>query len=203
MSSRILSSTPRRGTLRASHLRQVSSGSLDSTSSKGNSRPPSISSDTGTAHYVPDAPKAPVERRCNLWVHDDGFSKDEVVLNMDLFPEVQPGDLLAIIGLKTDSGVRDFQESNLPKKDAENLGTTMHRERSKSTPKSPVLPDTKYDSQLGKRYLFCAKDLPKELKLKNPTLEVSIHKQLADVFNFKHRSNVLITTVRLYFTCFK
>ena len=187
-------STSRRGTLRASHLRQVSIGSADSNEST--SRP--VSS-TGTAQYDPTPLKAPFERRCNLWVHDDVFSKDEVVLNLDLYPEVKAGDLMAIVALKTDSGVRDFQDQvNASKKDLPALATAMTRERSSSNPKSPTLGsdmDSKHDVDIGKRYLFTAKDMPKELKAKHPGLEVSVAKQIADAFSFRHRSNVLLTTV--------
>ncbi|KAH8593446.1 hypothetical protein B0O99DRAFT_547124 [Bisporella sp. PMI_857] len=193
--SRILPSTPRRGTFRGSHLRQVSSGSLNSSSTNHNSRQASVSSDTGTAQYAPVPLKTPIERRCNLWVHDEAFSKDEVVLNMDLFPEINPGDLIAIVASKADSGVRDFQETVSLRKDSDNLGTAKsYRERSKSNPKSPILYGVKHDAGFGTWYLFIARDIPKELKTKYPTLEISVAKHIADVFCFKHRSNVLLTT---------
>jgi len=196
--SKILPSTPRRGTLRGSHLRQVSNGSAASSSSNGNSRPISLASDTGTAHYDPILPKLPVEKRCNLWVHDETFAKEEAVLNLDMFPDVEAGDLVAIVALKAESGVRDFHEKVVPKKDADGLGSSMQRERSHSNPRSPILSnvsDIKNDVFPGKRYLFIARDMPKELKTKHPALELSVAKHIADVFSLKHRSNVLLTTV--------
>lgn len=197
--------TSRRGTqLGGSHLRQVSSGSADSdlSGSGPGSRP--VSS-TGTAHYDPIPTKLPFERRCNLWVHDDVFSKDEVVLNLDLFPGVVVGDLLTVVALKTDSGVRDFQElAHVAKKDTSGLGTAMKRERSSSNPRSPSSgsgnlngngTDVKHDVVAGKRYLFIAKDMSKEQKAKHSGLEISVAKQIADVFSLKHRSNVVLTLV--------
>jgi len=196
--SKIPPSTPRRGGFRGSHLRQVSNGSTGSSSSNDNSGPASVSSDTGTAQYDPITDKVPIEKRCNLSVHDESLSKDEVVLNLDLVPGIIAGDLMAIVGLKTDTGVRDFQEKPASKKDIDAHITTIHRERSNSNPRSPVNnndSNSKYDVDLGKRYVFIAKDMPKDLKAKNPTLEVSILKHIADVFCFKHRSIVLLTEV--------
>jgi hypothetical protein len=155
-------------------------------------------SDTDTAQYDSILSKPPIERRCNLWVHDEAFSKEEVVLNLDLFPDVEAGELMAIVALKTDSGIRDFQEKT-QKKDVDNLTTAMQRERSNSNPKSPGQvngTDGKHDLGLGKRYLFIAKDISKELKAKHPGLEVSVAKNIADAFCYKHRSNVLLMTVR-------
>lgn len=190
----IPTSAPRRGTLRASHLRQVSNGSSESPYS---SRPLTSASEASTAQYDHMPLKPPVERRCQIWVHDEAFSREEVVLNLDLFPDVKAGDLMAIVALKTDSGVRDFQDK-VPKRDSDNLATSMQRERSNSNPRSPSQPtgaDTKHDLDMGKRYLFVAKDMPKEMLAKHPSLEVSITKSIADVFCFKHRSSVLLTTV--------
>src|SRR3954471_5761443 len=130
--SAIPPSTPRRGAIRVSHLRQVSNGSVES---PYNSRPLTAASDTGTAQYDPPPLKPAVERRCNLWVHEEAFSKDEVVLNLDLFPEVKAGELMAIVALKTDTGVRDFQEK-AQTKDGDTLTAAMQRERSNSNPRS-------------------------------------------------------------------
>lgn len=191
----IVPSTPRRGPQRTSHLRQVSNGSADI---MFNSRPVTAS-DASTLQHDMTSSKTRIERRCIIWVHDEGFSKDEVVLNLDLFPDVSPGELMAIVALKTDSGFRDFQDKVQPlKKDVEALATSVQRERSNSNPRSPVPAngsEVKYDVDVGNRYLFIAKDMSKEMKAKQPSLEVSVAKHIADVFGLKHRSSVLLTTV--------
>lgn len=185
-------SAPRHNALRASHLRQVSNGSADSPLS---SRPLTAASGTGATQNESIPTKPTIERRCAIWVHEENFSKNEVVLNLDLFPEVNGGELMAIVALKTDSGVRDFQEK--AQNEADNLAASTSRNRSNSNPKSPLQAngEVKHDLDLGKRYLFVAKDMPKELKYKYPTLEVSVSKYIADAFCFKHRSNVLLTLV--------
>jgi hypothetical protein len=146
-------------------------------------------------------PRPPIERTCNLWTHEESFSKHEVVLNLELFPWVNTGDLMAIVPLKIDSGVRDHQEKTQgPKKDADSLPVAMQRDRSLSNPNSLSQgsgADSKQDVDLEKRYLFIAKDMSREIREKPQGLEVSVAKHIADIFGFKHRSNVLITTVRL------
>ncbi|CAD6448788.1 4db4c5b7-67cd-487a-9ccd-6415d575e244 [Sclerotinia trifoliorum] len=187
---------PRRGNQRVSHLRQVSNGSSEN-GTAFTSRPVTSCSSTGTIQHDSIPIKLPVERRCNLWTHDETFSKDEVILNLDLFPDVKAGELMAIVALKTDSGFRDFQEkSALNKPDIDSATVTgrfgsyisnqaSHEHRGKGS---------KHEAGFGKRYLFLAKDMPKELKLKQPSLEVSLAKPIADLFNLKHRSNVLLCT---------
>jgi hypothetical protein len=186
--------TPRRGPSRASHLREVSNGSVVMYDSR-----PTTASDTGTVQYPPAPSPLPIERRCILWVHDESFSKEEVVLNLDLFPDVKPGDLMAIVALKTDTGVRDFPEkAQSTKRDPESLAASMQRERSSSHPRSPGPNnggDTKNQADVGNRYLFVAKDMPKDIKSKQLGLELSVAKHIADVFCLKHRSSVLLTTV--------
>jgi DEP domain-containing protein 5 len=195
--SALTPSTPRRGTQRASHLRQVSNGSSEYV----NSRPLTAASEYGTVDQDPVPLKPTVERRCNIWVHDENFSKDEVVLNLDLFPDVKPGELMAIVALKTDSGVRDFvDKAQTSKTNGEDIAPIVPAEQGHSNPKSPVQvngTEVNHDVDLGKRYLFIAKDMSKEMKSKQPNLEISVAKHVADVFNLKHRSNVLVTTVSI------
>ncbi|TVY37343.1 Vacuolar membrane-associated protein, partial [Lachnellula subtilissima] len=179
--------TPRRGTKGKSHLRNVSHGSSQSTTS-----------DTGTAQHDPIPVKLPTQRKCTLWVHEEAFSKDDVVLDLDLFPDVKPGALMDVGALKADSGVRDFQEAAQPsRKDGDSLSATMQRQRSSSNSDSPSTASGNHDrrdSDFGKRYLFIAQEMPKEVKAKQSRFEISVAKHIADLFGLKHRSQVLVST---------
>jgi len=82
----------------------------------------------------------------------------------------------------------------------ENVANALQRERSNSNPRSPGrINDAhpKHDVDLGKRYLFIAKDMTKDMKAKQPTLQVSVAKHIADLFCLKNRSNVRITMVSI------
>ncbi|TVY56894.1 Vacuolar membrane-associated protein iml1 [Lachnellula cervina] len=178
--------TPRRGIKGngKSHLRNVSNGSSQS--------------DTGTAHHDPIPVKLPTQRKCTLWVHEEAFSKDDVVLDLDLFPDVKPGELMDVVALKADSGVRDFQEVAQPsRKDGDSLSATMQRQRSNSNSDSPSTASGNHarrDSDIGKRYLFIAQEMSKEVKAKQSRFEISVAKHIADLFGLKHRSQVLVST---------
>lgn len=172
----------------ASHLREVSNDSSNTIEEE--------QSDTGTIQHDP---RSPMEQQVVLWVHDDGFSKEDVVLNLDLFPDVRAGDLMAIVASKTEPTTRDFQDkSQSTRKDTENIAASMRRDRSSSYPRSPgpnIESDTRHGDDVGKRYVFIAKDMPKDMKTKQPDLKLSVAKHIADLFNLRHRSNVLLTTV--------
>jgi hypothetical protein len=158
------------------------------------SQPLTAASVAGTAQNDPFPLKPRIERRCNIWVHDDNFSKDEVVLNMDLFPEVEYKQLMAIVALKTDSQ----DKAQTSKTNVEFSAPTTQSNRGHTNPRSPVYvngSDVNHDVDQGKQYLFIAKDMQKEMKLKHPSLEISVAKHVADVFGLKHRSSVLVTTV--------
>ena len=98
-------------------------------------------------------------------------------------------------------GARDHQEKTQGlKKDSDSLPPSMQRDRSHSNPNSfsqGSVADSRQDIDIENRYLFIAKDMSREIKEKPQGLEVSVAKHVADIFGFKHRSNVLVTTVRL------
>ncbi|EDN92381.1 hypothetical protein SS1G_08244 [Sclerotinia sclerotiorum 1980 UF-70] len=104
---------------------------------------------------------------------------------------------MAIVALKIDSGFRDFQEKlalNKPDIDSATATGRFGSYISNQASHEHRWKGSKHEAGFGKRYLFLAKDMPKELKLKQPSLEVSLAKPIADLFNLKHRSNVLLCT---------
>ncbi|KAI9742687.1 MAG: vacuolar membrane-associated protein iml1 [Claussenomyces sp. TS43310] len=139
------------------------------------------------------------ETRCLLWIHDEQFSKEDVIVNLDLFPpnSVRLGELMAIIPLKTDTGVRDFQDRRPPSTqsfDALRSSFSATLGITNGSASGTASADAYHDVDLGNRYLFAAKAMSKEMKAKHPSLEISIAKHIADAFGFKPRSNVLVTS---------
>lgn len=49
--------------------------------------------------------------------------------------------------------------------------------------------------QPSKRYIFVVKDMPKELKVRFPHVEIYVAKQIADVFGMKKGSQVTLAPV--------
>ncbi|KFY02318.1 hypothetical protein O988_02210 [Pseudogymnoascus sp. VKM F-3808] len=135
---------------------------------------------TAHSHHEP-----PVERQCVLWVHDEQFSKEEVIFNHTLLPSgrYKLGQLMAIVALKNDG--LDKKPGSLAA--SQQLDASMADMRS-----SKGSLDTHDDTE--KQYLFTLNEMNKEMASKHPNLEISVAKHVADVFGFKHRSNVLVTT---------
>jgi hypothetical protein len=193
--SSALPSTPRRGTQKTSQLRHVSNGSSEITPIAEPVLFPS-----GTVQHDPILSKSSSERKCTLWIHDDLFSRDDVILNLDHFPDVKVGDLMAIVEIKTDPPLRDFPENvTAQKAEGEALSTPLPGARSNSKPNSPggaPASSVKHDLDTGRQCLFIAKDMSKEMKARQPTMDVSVAKHMADTFHLKSRAQVLVITVR-------
>ncbi|OBU00341.1 vacuolar membrane-associated protein iml1 [Pseudogymnoascus verrucosus] len=134
---------------------------------------------------APSHNEAPVERQCVLWVHDEKFSKEEVIFNHTLLPagRYKLGQLMAIVPLKNDA--LDKKPGSLAA--SQQLDASIADMRS-----SKGSLDTQEDAE--KQYLFTLGEMNKETASKHPNLEISVAKHVADVFGFKHRSNVLVTT---------
>ena len=191
----VLPSTPRRGTQRASQLRHVSNGSSETTPVAER-----LTSPLETVQHENVLPKGPCEKKCILWIHEDAFSRDEVIINLDHFPGVSVGDLMAIVVPKTDTGFRDFQEDVAAQKtENDALSPSLPADGSNSKPNSPggaTSPSVKHDLDLARQCLFVAKDMSKDMKARQPAVEVSIAKHMADMFHLKSRAQVLVVTVR-------
>ncbi|CAD6504789.1 BgTH12-00292 [Blumeria graminis f. sp. triticale] len=155
----------------------------------GKSRPITISSNANALHG--DQLKADLQfkKKCILWVHEEGFSRDDVVLNVELFRNINPGDLLTILPWK--SPFANHIKATLNKY----VVTEPVREQAASSNPSSLKGTEKcnktLDFDIGNQFIFVVKDTPKDIK---SDLQISVSKHVADLFNLKHRSNVLVTS---------
>lgn len=114
---------------------------------------------------------------------NEGFARDEIVLNLDLFDsDIKPGSVVSIDILKPDF---DKTQSNaakrLPSQDAGKNGASGSESSQPSC---------------STRYIFVVKDMPKELKARLPRVEIYVAKHIADVFGMKKGSHVILKPVR-------
>jgi hypothetical protein len=133
-----------------------------------------------------------VQKVCTLWIHEDKFSKEDVVFNGDKFPELPatPGSLIRILRLKGLTSVRDFQSPNthaaakdVSQTKADNSSKeSTHETRSRRTRRGSVVLTLDENGQpipggrdvdSEKSYIFVAKPMPADLKSKYPNLHVS------------------------------
>ena len=123
-----------------------------------------------------------VERICTVAVND-GYMRDEVLLNLDIVgPEVKAGSLMAISAIKGDS--------------AKTTGSLNKHPVDQNDPSKAAAALAKDPSALGHRYIFTVKDMPKEMKARNQDAEVCIVRHISDAFGMKRGSQVLLTPVR-------
>ncbi|KAI1006886.1 Vacuolar membrane-associated protein [Podosphaera aphanis] len=132
-------------------------------------------------------------KRCILWVHDEGFSREEVILNINIFKSTRPGDLLALLPCKKDSCPLDIQKKVSVSKENPSPRRDFSQRIDLDPSCSRIIDqhDTRHDFDPTNQYLFLVEDISKATK---SGLEISVAKHIADAFGLKHRSCVLVTT---------
>ncbi|KAE8354633.1 vacuolar membrane-associated protein iml1 [Aspergillus coremiiformis] len=184
-----------RGPMKHSHLRQVSAASLETLSTTHSL---ALSQNDGQS----DKPSTPDERtirlsftglgrrQCSLWVHDETFSREEILFNqaafidmglnvgdvIEILPARYPGD--GVHSVKTDLGSRSLRDNHV------DSSSTLHSDSM-----------SKFKTPLQSRCLFVVKAMPQEIRTRNPKLELSLTTSIANIFGFKNRTTVLISIV--------
>lgn len=183
-----------RGPMKRSHLRQVSAASLETVSSIRSTESPHHGSSTNDLNspaeekFISLSSTGLDRRQCSLWVHDEAFSREEILFNQAAFSDtgVKTGDIIEILPVRSPSGETVHSD----------LGTRSLRDShvdSSSTLHSDMT--SKFKTPLQSRCLFMAKPLPQEIKSRNPKLEISITSSIANTFGLKNRSQVFISVV--------
>ncbi|KAJ5934470.1 Winged helix-turn-helix transcription repressor DNA-binding [Penicillium verhagenii] len=179
-----------RGPMRRSHLRQVSAASLETLST--------IHTETSYREHGPTPDERTIRlstslarHQCTLWVHDEMFSREDILLNPSAFGEsgIQVGDVVEILPvrasgdiihstLKPDAGAKTARDGHVDL----NLGS-----QSEST--------SKFKTPFQSRCLFVVKPLPQDVKTRHPKLEISVTSSVANIFGFKNRTQVTLSIV--------
>ncbi|KAI2469981.1 vacuolar membrane-associated protein IML1 [Annulohypoxylon bovei var. microspora] len=177
-------SAPRRTSQWTSHLRQFSKSSLDKTSEES-----PLSPDTGSGNSSsrdPPSSKRANERICSVTINDSVI-RDEVLVNLDLFGgSIQPGALMSIAPIKSDQDRAQGPQYGSSRQASYNRGFAN------LTPTDDI---SKPDSDAGRRYVFVAKDLSRELKGRHPNIEVYVSKQIGNAFNMRKGTQVILAPV--------
>ncbi|KAK2766793.1 vacuolar membrane-associated protein iml1 [Arachnomyces sp. PD_36] len=192
---------PPRGPTRGSHLRQVSSASVETTStgrSTINSHygsKPKTRSESAYRH----SSVALNDRPCELWVHDESFSREEILFNSQAFSEtgVKVGDLVEIT-LSPGSGDPSCSSNKLDPHGRPPYGHVGGEDGMPHTqPPSGIKINTTEmrGSPCHPRCLFLVKPFPAELSSRHPNLEISITGNVANIFGFKNRCQVYLSVI--------
>lgn len=153
-----------------------------------------------------------VQKICALWTHDENFSRDEVVFNIDKFVElpIASGSLARILAIKQTTAVRDFQTAlkTSPVDPRQSKVDEVQRDlvpetQPKKAPRrsvtitldeNGVAIQGSRDVDPQKSYVFVTKPMSPEQKAKHPNLQVSISETIAKVFGFRNRMQIVVTT---------
>ncbi|KAM6533521.1 vacuolar membrane-associated protein iml1 [Fusarium falciforme] len=162
-----------------SHLRQFSRSSLDRTHTEPLTSPTSVS----THSTIKEEKRTRLERRCTVTVNE-GYAKDEVLLNFDLVGgDIRPGTLMCISTVKDDA-----------RKPSAGHGSSSKQSQDQNSGAKGGSTCQNGDSA-GFKYVFVAKDMPKDMKARQHDVEVYVLKHIADAFGMKKGSQVLLTVV--------
>ncbi|OJD26218.1 hypothetical protein ACJ73_02404 [Blastomyces percursus] len=180
-----------RGPSKGSHLRQFSTPSI-ATASTGTTNLDQDRaygpSKTSASHQSPTGLS---NRPCALWVHDDNFSREDVLFNISAFSDLglKVGDLVELSPPRLSHGDHHASSNRL-----DPSGKTL-RDASDSDPGSNAASkgEHKPHSPANGRYLFLVKPLSADIKARHPNLQISITSNIANIFGFKNHSQALIS----------
>ncbi|KAF7513011.1 hypothetical protein GJ744_011277 [Endocarpon pusillum] len=154
------------------------------------------------------ASQKPIRRQVTVWVHDDNFSKDEVLVASDILGEdrLLPNALMEIIALKQPSDFLDSQDN--ARIDPDSFGDTAMHSASKipraragqhlqpehqSNLSQTTAQNARLASDPRTRYVFIAKPMPLDIRSKHPTFQVSITTSIASRFGYRQRAQAAIS----------
>jgi hypothetical protein len=171
-------------------LRQFSKSSTDKLFAESSKSPDtaSIASNTSTVRGESQSSKRFSEHIFTVTINES-LVHDEVLLNLDLVGGgvgvIQPGTLMSITPIKVDADRGDRLQASL-------YGSSRPppSQRAYSAPG-----DFTANDDAARRYVFVAKDMPKDLKARMPTVEIYVTKHVGDAFNLRKGTQVVLAPV--------
>lgn len=123
---------------------------------------------------------ASVRLLCSLSIHDENFSKEDVLINLPLFHQgnVKAGTLMQLTALKASS------ETIIH-------GVKSHNTLQKRTTAADVPPD---HLDINRHHVFGAKAISEEMLFKQPNVQISISRRVEHASGFEKGSQVLVST---------
>lgn len=180
-----------RGPIKLSHLRQVSAASSDtlysrstgiSNNDKENDPPLPNEKNISSSSSGLNGPQ------CTIWVHDEAFSKEEILFNQATLGDVKTGDIIEIRPIRPSGDTARPKKPDLSKKPIQDIQADPG-----SNFRSGA--DSKFKTPVQTRCLYLVKPLPPEIKTRHPKLEISVTSSVANIFGFKNRTQVFISVV--------
>ncbi|TPX59745.1 hypothetical protein SpCBS45565_g07662 [Spizellomyces sp. 'palustris'] len=130
----------------------------------------------------------------NLWVHDDRFSKQDLVINPDCFPGCRVGDLLEIFHPTTPNGTSNTNSGvGKPSQSHSTPGPSAQPHQSVSPPTKPRTPHAPH--RKAKTLVLQVTSIDREISGKQPQLQISIAQHVAALFELQARTDVIVRKI--------
>ncbi|PGG96893.1 hypothetical protein AJ79_09417 [Helicocarpus griseus UAMH5409] len=184
---------PPRGPVKGSHLRQVSTTSIETASTRTTIPATEYDSGSPNSNTPRPSPTGLSNRPCSLWVHDDNFSREEVLFNISAFSDagLKEGDLVELSVPRPLQGDRHASSQRLDPSGRKSRDAGDSDTGSNSATKRGDARGSHVASH--GRYLFLVKPLSADIKARHPNLQISITSSVANIFGFKNHSQALIS----------
>ncbi|KAH6582421.1 hypothetical protein BASA50_004252 [Batrachochytrium salamandrivorans] len=135
----------------------------------------------------------------NLWVHDERYSRLDVVVNPDWFPGVHLGDLVEIHSAELlASNAAASTSTSAASNDPSSEQTPTNRVSFATAQRNsswPLHPAESRDITLKDRLILQVSVIDEELIAKQPQLQISVAQHIATLFELKARTDVVVRKV--------
>jgi hypothetical protein len=132
----------------------------------------------------------------NLWVHTDRDFRQELVLHPDHFHGLQVGDLVEIVACKDDEKDVSGHSRNISVESQEFAGKHASHASGGSLPPFRRGGSVLFDEpRPSKRLIMKVNSLDRELVARQPQLQISVDKTVAQSFDLPPRSDVLVRKI--------
>ncbi|KAJ3174415.1 vacuolar membrane-associated protein iml1 [Geranomyces variabilis] len=155
----------------------------------------------GSQYTTPNKANPALRPSYNLWVHDDRFSPQDLVINPECFPACRTGDLLKITqpqnipSLASCSSLAAIPTENSGSDGGEKQTTRVKQSLPQTSKLAPGASKPQAASERTRTLVLQVTSLDREINLKQPQLQISIAQHIAALFELHPRKDVLVRKV--------
>ena len=139
-----------------------------------------------------EQPFAEATKVCNLWIHDEGFSKEEVLFNADIFGEsaVESEHVIEIGFLRASIEAQDFASKHDTTASTASMVDQVSQYNNGLDENASAAESLESDENA--KFRFIATPMPQELRLQHPSLQICISKVIAETLGFCSGSRITV-----------
>ncbi|KKY13711.1 putative vacuolar membrane-associated protein iml1 [Phaeomoniella chlamydospora] len=147
-------------------------------------------------------------KTCSVWVHDENYSKEDVLLDLDILGKdvLKPGDLVEVTAAISQSETYDFQTRSEQASRGNTTATGVldavgqgrarterpwnPRQSTNTEDQDDLSPDGPHSKN---SYVFVAKFIPSDVKSRAAGVQISLKSTIANAFGFRNGDQVTVS----------